>query len=47
MVHKVASAAAGLRRTCVRVFVCAHLRVCVRLLPQQPIEKVSCKCLKV
>lgn len=31
MAHEVAPAAAvGLRRTCVRVFVCAHLRVCVR-----------------
>lgn len=31
MAHKVASAAVGLRRTCVRVFVCAHLPVCVHV----------------
>lgn len=54
MVHKVAASAVSLNRMCACVFmcacVCAHLYVCACAhvyLPQHPINKVSCKCLKI
>jgi len=50
MVHEVAASALGWCRVCASAFLCAGVCMCTSayaFLPEKPINKVSCKCLKV